>query len=296
MMNYGVVNKASVWLYEDMGDTVSDELLMGWAVCILEWKNGYYKVVTHYGYVGYLEETAIESVHIQVLINREREERIRVIIGAMVDVVETPKVQGKIICTLSRGAFVFNLPTEEAAKRNGYEKVLLANGRNGYVPKIFCEKRMDTDRFLWATPGKKMCFCEQKLPEEEAVFRERVVHIAKSFLGTQYRWAGKSAAGIDCSGLVCMSYMLSGILIYRDAKIRNGYPIKEIPIETMKKGDLLYFPSHVAMYIGDGKYIHATGHINSFGCVINSLNPEEEDYRADLASAIYAVGSLWQLV
>ena len=38
-------------------------------------------------------------------------------------------------------------------------------------------------------------------------------------------------------------------------------------------GDLLYFPGHIAMYIGDGKYIHSTGKAGSGGVVINSLNP-----------------------
>ena len=115
----------------------------------------------------------------------------------------------------------------------------------------------------------------------------------KSYLGTQYRWAGKSPAGIDCSGLTFMCYLMNGILIYRDAEIKEGYPVHKISIEQMQPADLLYFPNHVAMYIGDGMYIHATGNERSFGCVINSLLKEEFHYRKDLAEHILAVGSVW---
>lgn len=59
--------------------------------------------------------------------------------------------------------------------------------------------------------------------------------------------------GIDCSGLVSMAYLLCGISIYRDARIVEGFPIREIDRGDMKPGDLLFFPGHVAMYLGDGR-------------------------------------------
>ncbi|MFR6589933.1 MAG: C40 family peptidase [Gallintestinimicrobium sp.] len=60
------------------------------------------------------------------------------------------------------------------------------------------------------------------LGSEEA-FRESIMQTAYSCLGTQYRWGGKTACGIDCSGLAFMSYFRNGILIWRDAAIKEGY-------------------------------------------------------------------------
>ena len=88
-----------------------------------------------------------------------------------------------------------------------------------------------------------------------------------------------------------MSYLLNGIIIYRDAKIMEGFPIHEIDRKDMKPGDLMLFPGHVAMYMGDDRYIHSTGKAGDDGVVINSLNPNDPDYRADLPDKLTAVGS-----
>jgi cell wall-associated NlpC family hydrolase len=90
-----------------------------------------------------------------------------------------------------------------------------------------------------------------------------------------------------------MAYLLNGVIIFRDARITEGFPIHEIGYENMKPGDLMFFPGHVAMYIGNDKYVHSTGKNGSDGVVINSLNPKDPDYREDLPKVLKAVGSLF---
>lgn len=82
----------------------------------------------------------------------------------------------------------------------------------------------------------------------------------------------------------------NGIIIYRDSQIKEGYSIKKIDRENMKPGDLIYYPGHITMYIGEDKYIHSTG--ASGGVVINSFNPEDLNYREDLAD-IKEIGSIF---
>ena len=116
---------------------------------------------------------------------------------------------------------------------------------------------------------------------------------ALSYLGTHYRWGGKTPVGIDCSGLVSMSYLLNGVVIWRDAQIRESFPVHPIPRSCKKPGDLLFFPGHVAMYLGQERFIHSTARAGSDGVVLNSLDPAAPDYREDLDKGMTAVGSIF---
>ena len=116
---------------------------------------------------------------------------------------------------------------------------------------------------------------------------------ACSYFGAPYRWGGKTPLGIDCSGLAQMTYLLNGIIIYRDAKLAPGYPMRQIPRERKQPGDLLYFPGHVAVYLGNQRYLHATAAADRYCVTVNSLDPCEEDYRENLADSLTAVGSIF---
>ncbi len=84
---------------------------------------------------------------------------------------------------------------------NGYCRVKLANEISGFVPEVALRKRLDSDRFFVGKIGREV-FVEQGIPEggSEEKFRRKVVECAKGYLGCQYRWGGKAADGIDCSG------------------------------------------------------------------------------------------------
>lgn len=249
---------------------VSDELLSGWLVTIQECQGNYYKIITEYGYSGWLIKSDIRIISQKEsqIWNRNTQPSL-MLTQRLTDVLKAPKVQSCVITTLFMGSIV-NL---YGASEDGWQNIQLADGTCGYVPAIAL------------SAPKKQVRCNPEL-------RSAILDYALSYLGTQYRWGGKTHIGIDCSGLTFMSYFMCGILIYRDAAIKAGYPIHKIPFAQIKPADLLYFPGHVAIYCGGGKYIHCTGNLKSFGCVINSLNPADPDYRPDLAESLYAVGSI----
>lgn len=270
--------------------SVTDELLMGWAVGIIEEGSVWLKIVTHYGYYGYLLRDSVRYVEPEELRHRDESGQVVCIRRAFADVMEKPKVQARIISTLGRGSFVRVLAEQE----NGYRMVELADCSRGYVPCVAYKCRKDNDGYLYErNPGSYFLRQMRQQKIDEKTFREQTVCSARSFLGVQYRWGGKSSAGIDCSGLTFMSYLMNGILIYRDASMPWEYPVREISQDMMQPGDLIYFPGHIAMYIGGCRYIHSTGNKNSFGCVINSLSAADQDYREDLATQILAVGSIF---
>ena len=111
------------------------------------------------------------------------------------------------------------------------------------------------------------------------------------YRGTHYRWGGKSPLGIDCSGLASMAYMLCGILIYRDANIVEGFPITRYHASACAGATCSSSPATWPLYLGEGRYCHSTGRAGDDGFTINSLDPDAEDFRADLAEKLSAVGS-----
>lgn len=99
-------------------------------------------------------------------------------------------------------------------------------------------------------------------PEWLAAAAVDPVEHARTLLGTRYEWGGMTPAGIDCSGLVHMSFRACGRLVPRDADQQEeaGERLSEA---DLRSGDLVtYGPpegaDHVALWVGDGRILHAT--------------------------------------
>lgn len=88
-------------------------------------------------------------------------------------------------------------------------------------------------------------------------FGRRVADYALQFVGNPYVWGGTSlTSGADCSGFIQSVYRHFGVSIPRTSAEQAGFG-REIAYEEMEAGDLVCYPGHVAMYIGDGRIVHA---------------------------------------
>ncbi len=94
--------------------------------------------------------------------------------------------------------------------------------------------------------------------------RAELVTTVRRFIGVPYRWGGEDRNnGFDCSGLTMVSYRLNGLNLPRNsrAQFKAGRDVKK---KDLRQGDLVFFATkggkrvtHVGMYIGAGKFIHA---------------------------------------
>ena len=102
------------------------------------------------------------------------------------------------------------------------------------------------------------------------------INNALNYLGTPYRYGGRSAKGMDCSGFV----FRNGADVLKLQMPRRSDAIaeyaKRITDEEIQPGDLLFFNtaggiSHVGIYIGAGKFIHSASDGPRTGVIISTI-------------------------
>jgi len=90
------------------------------------------------------------------------------------------------------------------------------------------------------------------------------VDVATDFLNAPYLWGGKDSLGLDCSGLVQSSMRATGKHVPRDADMQEKEVGDALGISAglpeLQKGDLVFWPGHVAIMIDDANIIHANAY------------------------------------
>ena len=81
----------------------------------------------------------------------------------------------------------------------------------------------------------------------------------KIFKDIKYKWGGKTFKGIDCSALVQVCLNFNNKFCPRDSGQQSKFFKKNINFKNLKKNDIIYWKSHVAIALSNKKLIHAYG-------------------------------------
>ena len=275
-------------LKPDYESPLETQSLMGTVVEIIGEEGYWRQVVTPEPYTAWCTDLGLVEMSAEQ-INEYKAAPKYICLAQHSGVYETPSLNGRRLSDLSMGNLVRIVYTEgkkvKPSVKKKWAEVMLPDGRKGWTPAadltVFAE---------WA--GK------------QKITADNIVNTAITFEGTPYLWGGASSKGLDCSGLVRLTFMMNGHLLPRNASQQVNYG-REIIMEcdhsiasdseklyqemvrrtrNLQPGDLVFFGSpetfwskekitHVGIYIGNGKIIHASHKVR-----VNSLIPGEKDY------------------
>lgn len=240
---------------------MSTQALLGTSLKVWDKEGDWYLVQTPDNYLGWMDAGGFKLMDSQQFENWAKLKKL---------IVVTPYT------------FSYQKPAEDALPVSD----LVAGG-------IVSVKEELKDYFLVAYPEGKTAYVarkDAKLYSEWlsgiSISEESLVTTALKMMGIPYLWGGTSYKGMDCSGFTKMVYFLNGKVLARDAsqQVHTGEPIAGTGYGNFRKGDLLFFGTpasegsaekvtHVGMWIGDNRFIHASGQIR-----IGSVDPSSLDY------------------
>lgn len=195
------------------------------------------------------------------------------------DVFFRPDAQGEMLTKLSVGTRVL---LAHGAATEEFVPLLLPDKRIGYAHQVCLNMTHEgsiTGPDLLDQKARKAIDVSALKRQVLAAVGAQAAQVAGRFIGTPYLWGGCSSFGLDCSGLVQMSYKLSGVQLLRDAdlqwhdkrfeRIEQDVPFSEADLNS---GDLVVFSSaqgdharkatHIGIALGDGRFVHASGRRN----------------------------------
>src|SRR5690606_5721607 len=83
------------------------------------------------------------------------------------------------------------------------------------------------------------CSSTKKSSSQSAAI-DKVIETARSFTGVPYKWGGTTRAGMDCSGLLLVSFQSAGMTIPRTSKAHSKMG-KGVRYHSRQSGDLVFF-------------------------------------------------------
>lgn len=144
--------------------------------------------------------------------------------------------------------------------------------------KLKVQKNIAAERRASAERAKKIAAMveesNRKVEQKRVAERKALVNFALQFVGNPYVYGGTSLTnGADCSGFVMSVFKEFGYDLPRVAAAQYEASQKK-DISQMETGDLVFYGAgginHVALYIGDGKVVHALN--SNKGIVITDYN------------------------
>ncbi|MGN0190331.1 MAG: NlpC/P60 family protein [Candidatus Cryptobacteroides sp.] len=250
----------------DFESPLETQELMGAVVEVQERQGYWVKVHCNQPYDAWCTEKSLHEVSSEQAIAWTGSDR-QIVTVPYSRIYTAPDKNSHPVSDLCKGDLVATMDSKPV---RGWMKVSTPGGRAGWTP------ASDLQSYACWSASRKATGAS-------------LVAEAKQWVGVPYLWGGMSPKGFDCSGLVRFVYLMNGVHLPRNAsqmaKCGNQVTVFKddgvtFTAENLQSGDLLFFGrksqdgkpakvTHVGMYIGDGRMIHASQLVRNesvFGC------------------------------
>jgi cell wall-associated NlpC family hydrolase len=228
--------------------------ILGMPLKVLQREGGWYRVQTPDSYIGWIDDGGLTLMDMEGLEQYRSEAKI-IYTGLWGNSYDQPGAGAMPVSDLVAGSVLQMIEIQ-----GGYYKVKYPDGRLAFV------SRSESEPFVeWI--------------DKRDPISTNLVSYAGKLIGIPYLWGGTSVKGVDCSGFTKIVYFMNGLILPRDASQQEDIGMlvdDQKYFSRLLPGDLLFFGSiatdstaervvHVGLWIGDMKYLHASGdvHISS---------------------------------
>lgn len=239
---------------------LATQSLMGTTLYTYKRSGNWSYVQTPDGYLGWLDSGAFTELSDAA--HREWKEAEKLVVVKSFDFI-SDLVSGDMISDVVEGNIL-----RATGRRGSFYEVNLPDGRVGVISTAAV---IPYDDFMQVQ--------EPLVPN--------LISKAREFMGRPYMWGGTSGKAMDCSGFTKTVFYMNGLELPRDAsqQVNVGIEVEtDTSLRSLETGDLLFFGrtasseysekiTHVAMYLGDGKIIHASDRVQ-----IESLRRGDSDF------------------
>ncbi|WP_203569191.1 C40 family peptidase [Aestuariimicrobium ganziense] len=185
-----------------------------------------------------------------------KQEQAKIISGHEAKEAEAKKLLDKLTKQEQERLARLQAEKAEAQRRAIAAREAAANSRSANRTSTTSPSRSSSSNSKTTTPPKKD---EAPAPAPAGSRAQTAVNAALSRLGYQYVSGGTGPSVFDCSGLMVWSYRQAGISLPRTSQAQYGAGVR-VSASQLQPGDLVFYYSgisHVGMYIGNGKIVHA---------------------------------------
>lgn len=216
-----VVSKTAIRIEPNTPSAIDTELLFGEQVMVFDRRDGWAWVQSNLdGYVGYVEENALRG---------PGDPKTHWVTATRTFLYPQPDMKVPPIGTLSIGS---RLAVTGEAETRGTRYLLTGEG----------------------------AVIASHVGEIGAPLATDYVAVAARLVETPYLWGGRSSFGLDCSGLLQLSLMMTGRQVLRDADMQEQTVGAVIDRTDLRRGDLVFWQGHVAIMENTSTMIHANGY------------------------------------